>query len=160
MLGITPGRWTPAVVISRHQALTSNVSDEVRRCARSRPSNLEQVRELMHFQGGNPRFELDPAIDPQTASRRCARAVHGVPRERAVQAGRHRAGVPRHRPASSSRGELARSAAPGSAGPRDLDADPRDIGSNNWVVSGSRTLSTQPIMANDPHRVIAAPSLR
>ena len=30
MLGITPGRWTPAVVISRHQALTANVTDEVR----------------------------------------------------------------------------------------------------------------------------------
>ena len=30
MLGIKPGRWTPAVVISRHQALTSNVSEEVR----------------------------------------------------------------------------------------------------------------------------------
>jgi penicillin amidase len=42
----------------------------------------------------------------------------------------------------------------------DLDADPRDIGSNNWVVSGSRTFSTRPILANDPHRVIAAPSLR
>ena len=48
----------------------------------------------------------------------------------------------------------------GSRGTFDLDADPRDIGSNNWVVSGSRTFSTFPIMANDPHRVIAAPSLR
>ena len=35
-----------------------------------------------------------------------------------------------------------------------------DIGSNNWVVSGGRTQSTLPIMANDPHRVIEAPSLR
>ena len=38
--------------------------------------------------------------------------------------------------------------------------DPRDIGSNNWVVAGSRTQSTFPILANDPHRAIAAPSLR
>ena len=28
MLGITPGKWTPQVVISRHQALTSNVPNE------------------------------------------------------------------------------------------------------------------------------------
>ncbi|HUU35221.1 MAG TPA: penicillin acylase family protein, partial [Vicinamibacterales bacterium] len=35
-----------------------------------------------------------------------------------------------------------------------------DIGSNNWVVSGARAQSTMPIMANDPHRVIEAPSLR
>ena len=34
MLGIKPGRWTPAVVISRHQALTSNVGEEVRTAAR------------------------------------------------------------------------------------------------------------------------------
>ena len=35
-----------------------------------------------------------------------------------------------------------------------------DIGSNNWVISGSLSQSTHPIMANDPHRVIEAPSLR
>jgi penicillin amidase len=38
--------------------------------------------------------------------------------------------------------------------------EPRDIGSNNWVVSGSRTQSTFPILANDPHRAQSAPSLR
>ena len=33
-------------------------------------------------------------------------------------------------------------------------------GSNNWVVSGARTASGRPIMASDPHRAHAAPSLR
>ncbi|MDP5333793.1 MAG: penicillin acylase family protein [Paracoccaceae bacterium] len=33
-------------------------------------------------------------------------------------------------------------------------------GSNNWVVSGSRTASGRAIMASDPHRAHAAPSLR
>ena len=42
----------------------------------------------------------------------------------------------------------------------DTFVDPRDIGSNNWIISGSRTQSTFPIMANDPHRVQGAPSLR
>jgi penicillin amidase len=36
----------------------------------------------------------------------------------------------------------------------------RDIGSNNWVVSGRLTQSGHAIMANDPHRGQAAPSLR
>jgi penicillin amidase len=36
----------------------------------------------------------------------------------------------------------------------------RDIGSNNWVVSGRLTQHGFPIMANDPHRALAAPSLR
>jgi penicillin amidase len=33
-------------------------------------------------------------------------------------------------------------------------------GSNNWTVSGSLTVSGKPFLANDPHRVIAEPSLR
>lgn len=33
-------------------------------------------------------------------------------------------------------------------------------GSNNWVISGSKTASGYPILANDPHRKIAVPSLR
>jgi penicillin G amidase len=33
-------------------------------------------------------------------------------------------------------------------------------GSNNWVVTGARTASGRPIMASDPHRAHAAPSLR
>jgi penicillin G amidase len=38
--------------------------------------------------------------------------------------------------------------------------DPGDAGSNNWVVSGSRTPSGIPILANDPHRRIEMPALR
>ena len=33
-------------------------------------------------------------------------------------------------------------------------------GSNNWTVSGKLTRSGKPMLANDPHRVIAEPSLR
>lgn len=33
-------------------------------------------------------------------------------------------------------------------------------GSNNWTVSGKLTRSGKPLLANDPHRVIAEPSLR
>ena len=33
-------------------------------------------------------------------------------------------------------------------------------GSNNWTVSGSLTVTGKPLLANDPHRVIAQPSLR
>lgn len=40
---------------------------------------------------------------------------------------------------------------------------PRDAtteGSNNWVVSGERTATGRPLLANDPHRAYSAPSLR
>jgi penicillin amidase len=33
-------------------------------------------------------------------------------------------------------------------------------GSNNWTVSGALTATGKPLLANDPHRVIAEPSLR
>jgi len=36
----------------------------------------------------------------------------------------------------------------------------RSEGSNNWVVDGSLTSTGKPLLANDPHRTIALPSLR
>ncbi|GAB3060251.1 penicillin acylase family protein [Sediminivirga luteola] len=33
-------------------------------------------------------------------------------------------------------------------------------GSNNWVVSGERTSTGRPVLANDPHRAVTLPSLR
>ena len=39
-------------------------------------------------------------------------------------------------------------------------AYPRIQGSNNWVVSGKKTATGKPILANDPHRTIQNPSLR
>jgi penicillin amidase len=33
-------------------------------------------------------------------------------------------------------------------------------GSNNWVISGARTATGRPILANDPHRQVGVPSLR
>ena len=40
------------------------------------------------------------------------------------------------------------------------DAHHLDVGSNNWVVTGSRTTTGRPILADDPHRGHAVPSLR
>ena len=41
-----------------------------------------------------------------------------------------------------------------------LEAHRQDIGSNNWVVAPSRTSTGRPILADDPHRSHAVPSLR
>ncbi len=164
MLGITPGRWTPAVVISRHQALNANLTDEVRLVRAINAGGLASVRELMNFQGGDPRFELDAAINPAMFPADLL-AVYSAFREsirfRPEDVLPEFRGSTLRLASSPIEGEPARSGhAPDPAGPADLDADRRDIGSNNWVVSGSRTVSTRPILANDPHRVIAAPSLR
>jgi penicillin amidase len=39
------------------------------------------------------------------------------------------------------------------------EALPSGIGSNNWVLSGSRTASGYPILANDPHLQLTLPSI-
>jgi penicillin amidase len=36
----------------------------------------------------------------------------------------------------------------------------RREGSNNWVVSGAKTATGKPLLANDPHRAVTLPSLR
>jgi len=40
------------------------------------------------------------------------------------------------------------------------DTAVREPGSNNWVVSGSRSATGHPVVANDPHREVTNPSLR
>ncbi len=64
-LGITPGRWTPAVVISRHQALTANITDEVRAMRALKVMTPAALRDLKYFQGGEPVFTPDAALDPK-----------------------------------------------------------------------------------------------
>ena len=50
-----------------------------------------------------------------------------------------------------------RSLAGGRAEPDTSVAEP---GSNNWVVSGKRSATGKPVVANDPHREVTLPSLR
>ena len=40
------------------------------------------------------------------------------------------------------------------------DTAVREPGSNNWVVSGARSATGHPVVANDPHREVTNPSLR
>jgi len=158
MLGITPGRWTPDVVISRHQALTANVPNEVTHVrAIGALGSADKLRELLWLQGGQgpePSLALDPLIDPKTFPAdvltlyNAFRDPIAFQPDDVVPAYR---GVPRQALADQAPGAQAAS------GSRIVDTS---IGSNNWVVSGSRAQSTMPILANDPHRVIEAPSLR
>ncbi|MBK6621589.1 MAG: penicillin acylase family protein [Saprospirales bacterium] len=51
---------------------------------------------------------------------------------------------------------------PGPMGFWDVDLMPkpdRDLGSNNWAVSGKKTSSGSPILCNDPHLPLSLPSL-
>jgi penicillin amidase len=162
MLGLSPGRWTPAVVISRHQSLTANLTDEVRYMRALKHMPAAALKELIYVQGGDPVFTPDASLDPKTFPDDVLRLYNAfrnavefkpedvIPEFRASTTRAMSVPVPDSRfPTPDSRLPVP-----------DDDVNPRDIGSNNWVVSGSRTQSSFPILANDPHRVQGAPSLR
>jgi penicillin amidase len=162
MLGITPGRWTPAVVISRHQGLTANVTSEVSAVRAMQALGPGALRSLQYFQGGEPVFTLDPAIDlaafPDNVLSLYSAFRNPVRFRPEDVAPRFRAA-----PGDVKSGFITRSRGPIQplyAGDEPDPVDPRDIGSNNWILGGSRTQSTYPILANDPHRAQSAPSLR
>ena len=153
LLGITPGHWTAEVVISRHQGLLANLTSEVAYGQAVERVGAEQVRELSWFRPGEPDLALDPAIDGSlltdeilTVYRAFKRPIRFVPEDI----------VPAFRADRASFEGLV-AAIPVEA---DLVDERYAIGSNNWVVGGGRTLSGFPFMANDPHRVQQAPSLR
>jgi penicillin amidase len=153
LLGIKPGRWTPAVVISRHQALTSNITDEVRYLRAMKNASPDAVRELLYFQGGEPVFTPDPALDlqafPDNVLELYSAFRGSLDFDPADIAAPYRSQQPAALEPAASLEPEARGQGPGP-----------DVGSNNWVIAGARTQSSYPILANDPHRTIAAPSLR
>ena len=153
LLGITPGPWTPAIVISRHQGLVSNLTRELAYGRAVDAIGSGEVSELSWFRPGNPSLDLDPAIDGSLLTediletyRAFRRPIRFTPDDIAVEYRGNQAAF--NRLASLIPSEL------------DLAEFGDAIGSNNWVVGGSRTLSGYPLMANDPHRVQQAPSLR
>ena len=156
MLGITPGRWTPDVVISRHQGLLGNIEEELTygRFVAHHGAALLQKVEWFH-PGPAPQLELDPMID---------RAGLDAPILALYEAFRAPMRFQASDLKTAYRGDSVagrRLAALDSAANRDLRwTQRRDIGSNNWVANGQHTLSGRALMANDPHRDIAAPSLR
>lgn len=150
LLDLRPGFWTPEVVISRHQALVSNVANEVTYARALAAIGAEGLRDLLWLQGGDPPLALDPAIDPAAIPDAVLDVYQAY---RASLTFRPEDLAPPYRRASPPGG-------PPPAAPEAPGLDPHDLGSNNWVVAGHRTESGLPLFANDPHRVIEAPSLR
>jgi len=155
LLGITPGIWTTDVVISRHQGLLGNIGAELSTGRNVVRLGADVVKGLSSFGPGDPILELDAALDGEALSEDILglyNAFRGPVRFRPEDIVDDRRGEP------DAFVMLERAA---EASSRTVAYDPKgDIGSNNWVVSGARSESGYPIMANDPHRVQAAPSLR
>jgi penicillin amidase len=156
LLGITPGRWTPDVVISRHQGLLGNIGDELSTGRRVAALGAETVKRLSTYGPGDPLLELDDAIDPEALSEDILgiyNAFRGSVRFQPEDL------VDQTRRGADEDFALLEAAAEEAARVVAYDVE-QDVGSNNWVVDGSRSASGYPIMANDPHRAQGSPSLR
>ena len=147
-LGITPGHWTPEVVVSRHNALASNASAEPNVARAVRILGAEGMKRRDLYEPGNVTLALDSVV---------ARAMSAVGDAQLLADLRGSKNAPAFRA-----DELA--AAWRKPQPRAGDSTevaPRDrLESNNWVIGGARTASGKPLVANDPHRAISVPSLR
>ncbi len=152
LLGMKPGRWTPEVVVSRHNGLFRNVGQEVSLAQAVRMLGPAAVQDYSGFGPGDPGLALDPALDGVPIT---ARVTELYDASRAPVRFLPEDVVPAHRAGGAA---LARLAA---ALPAREDGEPAPLdGSNNWVVAGSRTASGLPLLANDPHRAVQLPSLR
>ena len=149
LLNIVPEPWTPEVVVSRHQGLLGNIGDEMDIGRAVALLGAEQVKALSWFHPNDPILELDPAIDS---------ALLFEPILELYEAYR--------RPVRFEPEDFVASA--GNPGQNDFQnwaanqdrEDKWTAGSNNWAIKGDLSQSGYPMLANDPHRTQAAPSLR
>ncbi|NDC78535.1 MAG: penicillin acylase family protein [Chitinophagia bacterium] len=62
VLGIRPGRWTPEVVVSRHQGIRSNVQQELNIARAIARIGADSVRKLVWFHPLQPDLRIDSSI--------------------------------------------------------------------------------------------------
>ncbi len=153
LLGITPKEWTPEVVISRHQGLLGNIGEEIAVARQVATVGPERARELDMFEPGTPLLDIDPAINKQRLFDNVTElydayrtSLKVTPKDVVVSA--------------NTDTEAYRALAMQDDDDYERMIHTSVIGSNNWIVSGALAQNGYPMLANDPHRALSAPSLR
>lgn len=145
ILKIKPDLWIPEVVISRHQGLLGNISSELQIGRAVAVLGEKKVKELLWFHPKEPILKLDPKIDKELLLEDILEPYFAFRRPLVFSSNM----VNQEHGNSQTANQLI-----------DYKEDSLALGSNNWVVSGSKTSDGNTYMANDPHRRIAVPSLR
>jgi len=153
LLGITPQAWTPDIVLARIGGIFLNLETEVLIAQAMQTMQPEAIRAMLHLHPGTPDLTVAEGLDVATIPGDVLKYYQAA--REAVAFAPEDVVDPRHR-ATETADATARSAGPAFTG----KSVSQDEGSNNWVVNGTKTLSRQPLMVNDPHRAITAPSLR
>ncbi len=155
LLNIKAGRWTPDLVISRHQGLLGNLPDELSIARAVTLIGANEVKKIKVFEPGEPRLELDAAIDSQGLFENVIELYDAF--RKPVTFGPEDL-VALKNPDLKKYQQLAQCDQVDYE--EMISTEQRSIGSNNWIVSGSKSESGFPMLANDPHRALSAPSLR
>ena len=148
ILAIQPKLWTPEVVISRHQGLLGNIGQELQIGRAVSLLGPKKVKELLWFHPQEPGINLDKKIDSKLLFEDILAPYFAFRK-------------PVHFKSEHLKKDYQKKGAMAILDRyNDLSRDSLALGSNNWVVSGSKTKDGNTYMANDPHRTIAIPSLR
>jgi penicillin amidase len=151
LLKILPGRWTPEVVISRHQGLLGNAQEELNYGRAVAKIGTAEVKKLEWFHPKDPDITLDTAIIAASLFKNILGPYNDSHRDIVFDK-------------ASVKKEIDEDAVMNSTEDRpglfDGPDDHNIEGSNNWIISGRRSSSGYPMLANDPHRKVAVPSLR
>jgi penicillin amidase len=152
ILKIRPAKWTAEIVISRHQGLLGNITQELNIGRAVSTVGEKKVKELIWFHPKDPNLKLDTAIRGDLLKADILALYNAYRTEVEFT----KSDIAEHDEDDVSaldilnkRKELA-----------DFLPEQEMEGSNNWIISGRKTASGFPMLANDPHRKIAVPSLR
>lgn len=155
LLKTKPQKWTPDVVISRHQGLLGNIASELAVGRQVALLGVDKTKEINYFHPGDPDIIIDPKINKELLHQNILELYSAYRRPVRFQPEDIIASIQNDR---DSYKDLALLNEVSDVVMQKNDIN--DLGSNNWVVSGEHTASGYPIMANDPHRTQAVPSLR
>ncbi|MEI8110530.1 MAG: penicillin acylase family protein [Chitinophagia bacterium] len=149
LLKILPEEWTPAVVISRHQGLLGNITQELNIARAVAKVGAEKVKEIVWFHPKQPDLSIDSTIPINLLSKDILSLYNAYRKDLVFQ--------------KSDITEVDEDAVQNILPQTEKDLfllSQEKEGSNNWIVSGRKSASGYPLLANDPHRKIAVPSLR
>jgi len=150
LLKILPEKWTAEVVISRHQGLLGNVSQELSTARAVATIGEEKVKELIWFHPKDPDLSIDSTIDVRHLNYDILGLYNAYRMPLRFKSEDIDLAYRRQENINTDIGFEQ----------NDFSGKDYSVGSNNWVMTGDRTESGFPMMANDPHRSLAVPSLR
>lgn len=149
LLNIQPGYWTPDVVISRHQGLLGNITQELNIGRAVAKVGQEKVKDIVWFHPKEPNLTMDSSIDVSLLEKDILELYNAYRSELIFN---------KPKGGDSDEDAVFNQNTPAK---KDLFLQSQEMeGSNNWIISGDRSASGYPLLANDPHRKIAVPSLR